>query len=204
MRAVCFASILFFPAILFAQANLVLDPQNVLKQVEAFLGPQTFASTLACGSSAQFYSPVQKVEFACEGDGCLVTYEIVESAEGGSYVANCSSEMVSIYSDNGIILDISKSDFESRNGNMAQIFLENLAVFFAQPGQVILQSAVHAEYTLFSGKKLPALHVNGEFRPEGMPRSFPILITVIQGAPGVAQVARLRLDQQTWFRLKEF
>lgn len=204
MRWFLVSSIFAFSSMGWAQANRVHDPNQVLNQVDAFAGVGRFEDVLKCDSQARFFAPVQKAELTCDEYGCSATYQTAEYAEGGSVVANCSADAVSIYTDSGQILDITRDSFVANHSNMARIFLDNVANFLLHPGDVTLQSVTPAEYTLASGAKLPAVHVNGEFRLPGAKHAFPLLITVVKNAPGVAQIARLRLWEQTWFRLKEF
>lgn len=205
MRRNLVALVLFFSAqSLWAGPNPVLDPKNVLSQVDLFLGEQNFETTLVCESKARYFAPVQQADLGCDDSGCWSGYQTIESAEGNFEVHNCSADAVSIYSDTGYIWDISKADFEAVHGNMIRLFLPTVSDIFGYEGTVTLDSVVAAQYTLPSGIKLPAVNIQGEFRFPGAKYSFPLLVTVVKSAPGVAQMARLRLGNQSWLRLKEF
>jgi hypothetical protein len=199
-----FLALFTAPSVSPAQTTVVIDPFALLPQVSAFLNSKNFETSLVCGQSARFFTPVQKVTLACGANGCSAAFETVDTAEGNSEVANCSPEAVSIYADNGQIIDIGKVEFEKQKGNMGRFFLQNLETFLAHPGEVTVESLTPAEYTVASGRKYPALHINGLFRLANETRTFPILVTVVKEIPALAQVARFRIQNQTWFRLKEF
>jgi|GEM_PF-3712114 len=178
--------------------------ETVLSQLDQFIGPSSFEEALTCHSQAEFFSPVQKAELSCDKNGCFAAYQLVESAEGKLEVSECEKDSVSLFSDRALIWDISKQAYDQAKGNMLRLFLPLLPEFFGHVGQTTFSSLQSAEYTLADGRKLPAVHVHGQFQLEGAPRAFPLLVTVVKNVPGVAQIARIRLDKQSWIRLKQF
>lgn len=201
LRGICLITVLLVASLGFA--GVVLDPNKYLDQVDAFVGKQSFESTLKCESRARFFSPVRRAEFFCAADK-LVTTEGQVGAEGDSWVADCSEDAVTIYADNGLIWNITKTEFLNAQGNLARLFLPQVSNVFAQEGDITITGVGPAGYTMPSGEKLNAMNITADFRMIGTACSFPILITVVNKAPGVAQVARLRLENITWLRLKEF
>lgn len=195
---------LFAFQILWAEPNAVHDPKNVLAQVDKFLGSQSFESSLVCESKARYFAPVRVADLGCDEYSCWSAYQTQDTAEGNMEVHNCSPESVSIYSDDGRAWDISKAAFEAAHGNMLRLFLPTLGDFFGYAGEVTLEKATPAQYTLASGAKLEAMNVEGKFRLAGMKPSYSLLLTVVKSTPGVAQIARVRLENQSWLRLKEF
>ena len=186
-----------------ANETTVLDPNNILEKVDTFLPNQTLEQIFACTTKAQFFSPVKSAQLGCGQDGCGAVFQTDSSAESEWLIGNCQQNSISIYANDGAIWDISDILLQ-KHKNAARIFLSNISSYIGYEGNLRIISVESANYTLASGKVLPALNVNFEFYLKGELRGFKSLITVIKDAPGVAHVARFRVMSTTWFRLKEF
>lgn len=187
----------------FSKETLIKDPNHILEKVDQFLPTQKFEDAFVCSTKAQFFSPVKSVELGCGEDGCSALFQSDPAAESEWEVSNCKSESVSIYANDGVLWDISTVLFQKYK-NAAKIFLTNLESYIGYEGEVKITSFENATYKLTSGKTFASLNVHFQFYLKGEPRPFTGLISVIKDSPSVAQVARFRLENTTWFRLKEF
>lgn len=189
---------------LWAEETVVKDPNNIFLKVDEFLNRQDFSETFKCDTKARFFYPVRSVQLACSEDGCGGIYQTDDSFEVENTVSNCTESSVSIYGSDGRIWDILNSSFQAHNKNIARLFLNNLSNYVGYEGDVTVVSADAAKYTLPTGVSLEAMNVNFKFHLKGAPYSFQGLMTVLKNGSGVSQVARFRLEAQTWFRLKQF
>jgi len=125
---------------------------------------------------------------------------------GARTVASCDQESLKIYSDSGENLDLTREEFNKLNGNMARHFLVNFDEYVPGTQKLRVLSLVPTTYKLKVGtpeeRAIPAYHLNGKFRLAQYPEyEIDFLITFGKGLPAVAQILRLRVLEQSWFRL---
>jgi hypothetical protein len=201
----CLSLVVFASITVPAETTPVVDRNEALAKADAFLGSTAFETELPCESKAQYFTPVQTVEyFACDDLGCGAGYTSLDTNESMAQVANCTTEGVSIYFENGKIWDLSKSEYEANHQNIARLFLSNLSQYIGYTGDVTITESAPTQYTLGNGSKIEAMNLIGQFHLPGAKYSFDLIVTIVKDAPGVAKIARLRIGTQTWIRLKEF
>lgn len=178
------------------------DPRDLLQNVDTFVGTVNFESQFQCGSKATYFTPVLSAELYCEGG---ISTASAEWSGGDAEVLNCSSESASIYYSNGKIWDLTKEIYQSNHQNAARLFLMNFSNFIGYDGTLKITAVEKAQYKVPDTEKIfAAQNISGEFLMAPGCEPHPFLITVLQGTPGVAQIARVRLDDTTWIRLKGF
>lgn len=191
-------------------ALVVNDPSQIFNRVSTFLNTPAhpFSKAFTCGDQASFDQYVTSVQLVCGDFGCY-TQSLGPNPPGllTHTVSNCTPEQISIYSDDAENLDVSKADYEA-SGSIAKILFQKIPQLVGVEGRIDLVSAdVTSDFQLdlsdALSPKYQALNLIGKFVPEGRKNSFEVLYTILRDAPGVAQVARLRFDQTTIYRLKE-
>ncbi len=197
--------ILFFslsPLFSVAQQNPVHDPKGLLPGIAQFLKTQKFEQIFPCGSHAQFYTPVVSASFDFT-NGIQTTYEIHEHLESKYEILDCHEDFVTLFTELGASYFIGKDEYENTGKNLAHLWLSKMTAFIGVEGEVHVDRVENATYKLASGRELDARHVFAEFRVASPKRKMNFLITVVQTPYGVAQIARFRLMDQTWFRLSD-
>lgn len=191
----------------------ILDPNNLLPQVRAFLGSQTLSQAYACGDSADMDVFRISCEYFRQEDGVTgaVCTDVANPAGAriNRLVYNCTPGSVSFLIDlTGDSTDLTSAQFEAGFGNVAETFLEDAGVFSGYLKAVPTITAVeNTNYTLGRSTgnpyQVPALNIIGRLGEPGY-ESYPFVVTVIQNVPGVAQLVRYRLNDVTWFKVDGF
>lgn len=195
--------LIFISSVSIAQTNPVIDEQNVLAQVDTYLGHQNFETTMACGSQAQFSTPLIKADLGCDDSGCWGSYESMDHQESSAQVGGCSADAVAIYYDNGKIWDISKTDYDQAKGNLSRLFMSQVSNFIDNEGSVKVIEAAPAKITLVSGQVVEGMNIKANFYlPGHTDRGFSMIVSVMKSPIGLSQVVRFRFESQTVFRLK--
>jgi len=190
-----------------ASATTIKDPNDVLGRADQFLAAPSFEENLKCGSTALFTQLIQDCQYECGEFGCGgictgINNDITRT------VSECTPDGVKIFGEDGLILDISRTLHEQTHGNLARPFLAQLEAFIQAKGEITLDRATPTTYKLAPNtpqeKALPAVNIEGRFRLDGTtPGDMDLLVTLVKGTPGVAQIARFRIMNETYFRLKE-
>jgi hypothetical protein len=191
-------------------ALVVNDPNKILNQVSTFLNTaaQPFSKTFTCGDQASFDQYVTSVQLTCTDYGCYTVSQGTNPPGVLKHsVSNCTADQISIYSDDGDNLDVSRADYESAGGTVRKLF-DKIPQLVGVDGRIdLVSTALAPNFALdpnaSNSLKFQALNINARFTPDGQKNGIEILYTILKDAPGVAQVARLRVDQTTIYRLKD-
>ncbi|MBC7397355.1 MAG: hypothetical protein H7333_07915 [Bdellovibrionales bacterium] len=187
--------------------TLIEDPNHLLNQVDQFVNGSSlsFQKALTCGDIATFDHPVDKCEIGCSEDGCWTSCQSSEKVVSHK-VSQCSETQVSIFSDDAENVDYTRDEYAQLQGNLLRKFMANLSTYISASGKLALKQVQNSTFVL--DPKVPgspaysAMQVTGQFIPEGSARGMDVLFTVLKDVPGVAQIARFRINNETWFRLK--
>lgn len=184
-----------------AQESPVHDPQNLLSTISSFLPQQEFDQIFSCGSNALFYTPVIKATFDFTY-GIQVMYESNDLIESQFQIYDCVEDSAVLYTDLGTSYFLSKVDYEKFKKNYAHLWLSRVGEFLGLQGKVNVLRIEKTKYRLENGTELDAHHIFADFLLLEPQRKMDFLITVAHTPHGVAQIARFRLMNETWFRLK--
>lgn len=205
---ICFLFLLPFTT--HAQTQ-VLDPSGLLPHLRQFVAAPDFAHAFRCGDTALKNIDTVSCDYHEEPDG--VFYGVCKSPSDGSsamdMVYNCNADQVSILTDlTGDSVDISKTQFDFVHGDMAEIFLAQFAAIAPYDRAVITLTGLTATtFTLARGtpqeRQVQAMNLIGTYGPPGG-HQLDLLMTILPNVPAAAQIARLRVDNMTWFMLNDF
>lgn len=212
-----FASVLSFTALdalgstslkSFRSTTEIIDPNHLLTKVDEFLKGSTFDTALVCGTKVNFSHPVKKFEFKCDESGCLTSYEMNEGAVSQKTVGDCSADSAMIYSNRGDIDEVTRADFDAHSGNMARRVLENVGDILFYNLKVRIDRIETATFKINRGlsneKEIPSMNIYSSLLVGDAYKPPVLILSVIQGAPAVAQLVRFRLDGTTWYYLKDY
>lgn len=201
-----------------AEAKTVVhDPQNQLAMARSYLGTTPFETAFRCGDSAALKAFVISCEAYQAGpDWATMQCKTISDSAGllvNRLVVGCSADEVSFMIDaSGDSTTVTRSQFDEANQNVADLFLNSLDDFTGYSGaELTIDSVIPGTYVLArdSAKQrtVSAVTIAGKFgEPGKLP--FNVIVTVIKddgkNAPGVAQVARFRMNNQTWFLVDDF
>lgn len=193
--------------------TVIHDDKQLLSQVRSFLGHSSFEQAFNCEDQAQIKAFVISCsDYQVGPERASATCQEVSDPDGmlvHRKVAQCNADQVSLILDaTGDTTTITKENFETANANAGELFLQNLAEFTGysgaeltitsvEPAKFILRRSTPQEY------EVDAITLKGSFGEPNKPQ-FPVIITFIKDGPGVAQVARFRMDEKTWFLMDDF
>lgn len=210
------AGLILIAAVSSARAQTVIhDTNKLLPQIRAFAKQLPFQNAFQCNDKAQYAAHVISCsELNCSKDGCWSMCDTVSDPAGFPIersVVNCTDAGAQIFiNETGDISDVSRADYEGvGNSNAVELFLSDLGKYTGfMSAQVFITKVEPTTYTLARGtpqqRAVNAMHVHFDFGENNGNAKFRSFITVIEAAPGVAQIARLRTDSLTWFLLKDF
>jgi len=181
------------------------DPNNLLTSADQFLGTLNFNQSFIMGNKATYTNYVNTCNYGCENDGCWAMCEMKER-QTVTEVYTCSESSVSYGNDEGsFYLELSKDQFESINGNLSRYVLIHLDEQFQLPGYLRLNKFTNGKYKdelSPTSREYETMTLWGEYILESGAGKFDVIITLAKDVPAIAQIIRLRLDQQTIYRLK--
>lgn len=193
--------------------EILLDKNNVLKQLNSLLPQKSFEQAYTCESKANYQMIVQECQLQCQrfdnSHWCQMACKTSTEIFGDRVVGECSADAIDIYADDGSVMTVLKSEFDKYQGNVLAEFLHNqFFSFIAHPGTLELESIKKAQYTLARGKPnqrvVAAYHVFGKYGLPGYEGEWKVIMTIVPEAPGVGQIARLRIGDKTWFLLHDY
>jgi hypothetical protein len=186
----------------------IQDPKSLLTEVDHFLGQPSFSDAFICDSEATFDVLKDACEFECdERDSCSrLCYGqqkvIVKT------VVSCTDDDVTIYSDEGIVQEVTRAEFENSNFNMVRPFLAELENWIGHKGVLHLSEVKAGTQRIargrFDEREIEVLHLSGVYRFSNLPMESDFLITVSKDVGGIAQITRFRISGNTVFLLKDY
>ncbi len=187
--------------------TMIEDPGHVLEQVDQFVGAGQvpFQKALVCGDRAAFDHPVDSCEIGCSDDGCWTACQTSEKVVTHT-VSQCSETQVSIFSDDAENVDYTLDEYQLLHGNLVRKFMANLSTYISASSKLVLTKAENSTFTLDptvpGSPTFQSLQISGELIFENAPIGIEVSFTVLKDVPAVAQIARFRINSETWFRLK--
>ena len=181
------------------------DPQSLLTKADEFLGTPNFIQSFNLNHKATFTNYVNACEYQCENGGCVSQCEMSER-QTITQVYTCSESNVTYGNDEGsLYLELSKEQFDSFHGNVARYVFLHLDEHFKVPGHLVLNKITLGKYKdeLSNGsKEYDAMTLWGDYVLENGQGGFSTIVTIGKNIPSIAQILRLRVADQTIYRLK--
>lgn len=185
--------------------NKIEDPNQVLVKADEFLGTLSFSQSFTLNDKATFTNYTNTCEYGCEEGACWSTCEMSERP-AITHVYTCNESSVTYGNDEGTLyMELNKEQFDALNGNLARYVFLHLEDLFRLPGTLKLNKTTMGKYKdelSAVGKEYDSMTLWGEYALENGSGQFEVILTVAKNVPAIAQVIRLRLGDQTIYRLK--
>jgi len=179
------------------------DPHQILRQADQFLGVLNFNQSFTLNDKATFTHYTNACEYICEGSACWSQCEIRER-QTITHIYTCDESSVTYGNDEGTLyMELNKTQFEEFNGNLARYVFLHLDDHMRSPGYLKLNKTTLGTYKdeLSGEKEYNTMTLWGEYILESG-GSFGVILTLAKNVPAIAQVIRLRVENQTIYRLK--
>lgn len=194
----------------------IIDPQNLISQTTQKLGSNSFEQLYAKGQKAIFNQYIESCEISCTDD--------TSPSPNSPNISSCSStckeftqdridEVLSVENNTAAVLS-SLGDYYERTqqdvlkceGNLSEIYLENLDNIFNFNGTLYLLKMTQFKLEILDHEAKRTIEVFslwGSFQMNGMKSAkFPVKISVAANIPGAAQIVMFSVMDRVWFKLK--
>ena len=204
----------FFAVTLFyINASHALDLQDSATwnpQLDAVLKTMDFEQSFTCGSSAMFRELVNSCEVTCDSTACwsMCMSPADPLAPAPRTVVNCTPDSFGVLAQGtGGYFEVQKAEFAQTQGRPLLFVLNRIQDFIHCPSGATFKitSLADKPYIIRRGTPtevtLPAMQVEGTIHYPGIPHTISATLSILKDGPGVARLARLRLQNETWFLL---
>jgi hypothetical protein len=205
--ALCFSFLLSFHFGLDLRAEVsVADPQNILKKSDEFLGSVDFTKNFVIGDKASYFNYTDSCQYSCDQGSCSSICE-TKQWETLRQVYACEETKVTLGSDDGsFYLELTKEYYQSFSGNFARLLISHLDDQIKVTGHVQIQKFTVSEYKIEdkqnNSQSIESFSIFGDYIFEDGNGRFPFVVSIGKNLPSIAQIVRLRIGDQTWYRLK--
>lgn len=193
----------------------IVDPKQVLVQLQAKMQATDFQSLFRVAESASFDRYAETCEISCVDPapdsfgGCSNVCKLVPLTVTRAVLKINEAGKAVIYGqEDGFYEEISADDLLTCHGSLAERFIANLDVYLNLSGTVTLEKFSTFELPVSQGtsreRKVTAYSVWGKFLISGLKQPFDFKVSLVPTAPGVGQVALFSAVGQVYFRLKDF
>jgi hypothetical protein len=126
-------------------------------------------------------------------------------------VVNCTPDSFGVLAQaSGQYFEVPKTEFAQTQGRPLQFVLNRIQEFIHSPAGATfkISSVVDKGYIIRRGTPteatLPAMQIEGAIMyPGHQGTGVPVVLSILKDGPGVARLARLRLQNETWFLLDD-
>ncbi len=191
-----------------SSAEEVLDPHHVLDQISMWIHPVDFKQAFTCGKSFAYTATDSNCTETCTNSFCQAQcYGAGDKAlKPQLYLENCTDHSLSIYSDNGWSLDVTKEDYIRGGSTLIVPIFKNIGHYLQPSGNVVIRSAMpmYSYDYIHDGDKERIMSVTVEAEIESnTAQKSQIELILSRTAFGVEQVLLLTHGPNTEFlRLK--
>jgi hypothetical protein len=196
---------LFFSISVFADVS-INDPGDLLLKADAFLGTLDFNNSFKVGDKAVYTNSTNSCQYSCDQGTCFSICDLKEW-ESQRQVYTCNEAQVTMGTDDGAFyIELSKDLFTSLKGNFARYIIAHLDEQIKLPGHAEVFKFTEGPYKIDdkSGgtRSIDSFSVWGDYVLDNGLGHFSFVVSLAKDVPVVAQIIRLRIENQTWYRLK--
>lgn len=139
--------ILFFAIFIstfYVQAEIeISDPKKILTSLPFRDGRESFADALKCMSTYNFFVKRGHCRIHCEFSICEETCRAQDWADVQFQIEECSTDLVSAYSNSDRSLSILKRDFEQASNTVALAVIKSIPLFYDNIEKIEIESTLH-------------------------------------------------------------
>lgn len=184
----------------------VVDEGNVIGKLRTWFNPQPFERVMVCGQSSTVEATAERCRLECSDLRCKTFCEAYGTPTGkGRYDAHideCSTDLAHLFADNGLIVPVTRQEFEDGAGTYLIPFLRAMGKYIEPEGEVHLTWMIptSTEY-IENGEltRLSAYIVEGEIRFENVAQMVHFRIVLTDQLTGPKQLLLFELDRDDYF-----
>jgi len=193
----------------------ISDPQNFLMKISEQLKHPAYSELYKLGQKAIYTNYIESCEISCADSPATPTFPASGSCsstckeiqqERTDEVLTVDDTHVSVLSSLGDYYERQAEEVNSCQGNLAQIYLQNLDTLFNLSGTLSLEKMTQFNLEIIDHgqpQTLTAYSLWGSFQVEGtVYAKLPVKISVAPQVPGVAQIVMFSVMNKVWYKLK--